>query len=87
MGHAKRNSNIELLKIFAVILIVFSHAMPVKSGDAAWNMDLSAATNSVQRLIIVFMRYGGQVGNALFLIPSVWFLSNSTNHTDIYIYI
>ncbi len=78
MSHAKRNSNIEMLKIFAIILIIFSHAMPVHSGDAAWNMDLGLATNSVQRLLIVFMKYGGQIGNALFLIPSVWFLSDST---------
>ena len=79
MGHKERNSGIELLKIFAVVIIVFSHAMPVPKGGGTeqYYMDLSLATNSIQRLIIVLFRYGGQLGNDIFIISSAWFLLES----------
>lgn len=76
MEHKERTSGIELLKIVAVIIIVFSHAMPVPRGDgtALYYMDLSLATSSIQRFIIVLFKYGGQLGNDIFIISSAWFL-------------
>lgn len=79
MEHKERVSGIELLKIFAVVIIVFSHAMPVPRGDgtALYYMDLSLATGSIQRFIIVLFKYGGQLGNDIFIISSAWFLLES----------
>ncbi|MGN0452384.1 MAG: acyltransferase family protein [Ruminococcus sp.] len=74
----KRNSSIELLKVLAVVMIVFSHAIP-NSGDSSASsyIDLSMATNSIQQLILVFMKYAGQLGNDIFIVCSAWFLLES----------
>jgi hypothetical protein len=74
----ERSSGIELLKIFAIVIIIFSHAMP--SGDssiAPYYMDLSLATKSIQRMLIVLFKYGGQLGNDIFIVSSAWFLLES----------
>lgn len=77
----KRNSSIELLKILAIFIIVFSHAMPdgdlgqCKSYNSAIN--LSVATNNIQFIILGFVHNMGQIGNDIFLICSAWFLIES----------
>lgn len=74
----KRNSSVELLKIIAVAMIVFSHAIPVSNPDIAGFVDLNLSTMNIQRLVAVFMKYGGQVGNTIFVVCSAWFLLDST---------
>lgn len=72
-----RNSSIELLKILAIILIVFSHGMP--NGAKELNncvIDLDFADNIQYYIIQIFSNFG-QIGNDIFLVCSFWFLSNS----------
>ena len=66
-----RNSSIEILKLFAIVMIVFSHALPEH------RIDLSEATTDIQQLIMVFMKYAGQLGNVIFIVCSAWFLLDS----------
>lgn len=76
-----RNSSIELLKILAIIIIVFSHAMP--DGDVMQcqqygsALDLRMVTHSSQMIILSFIHNMGQIGNDIFLVCSVWFLTES----------
>lgn len=71
----ERGSNIELLKIIAILLIVVSHFTP-KYGDPALPsyIDLKQATVSVQGLLLVLFDYFGQIGNCLFVVCSAFFL-------------
>ncbi len=84
MNTKSRNSSLELLKIVAIVMIVFSHSVPslvegvVKPiGWSNYLMDLSVPTVSIQRLLIVLFRYGGQIGNAIFVVCSAYFLLES----------
>lgn len=75
---ASRRSAVELLKLIAVVMIVFSHSMPwTNSVPTGHMMNLGLATQSKQRLAIVFYQYGGQLGNAFFVVSSAWFLIGS----------
>lgn len=79
----RRNSSIELLKIFAILLIVISHVVQtlhtpnefVPSDD--YVMNLSMATTSVQQFILTLLRYNGALGNTIFFVCSAWFLLDS----------
>lgn len=74
----QRNSSLELLKLLGVVLIVFSHANPTPYGTIqelpSYLIQLELASKSVQVIIMVLFRYGGQLGNAIFIICSAWFL-------------
>ena len=73
-----RSSGVELLRLVAVVMIVFSHSMPWTTGAPSGHlMNLGLATKSLQRLMIVFYQYGGQLGNAFFVVSSAWFLVGS----------
>lgn len=72
-----RESNIELLKIIAIIFIVLSHSMP--DGDTA---RLSSAINmgtenNPTYIVLQVMHNLGQIGNDIFLVCSFWFLLSS----------
>ncbi len=72
---SQRNSGIELLKIFAIVLIVLSHVM-----QTLWyNTDLKPEQNTadMQRLMLVIFSYSGVIGNTIFFICSAWFLVDS----------
>lgn len=79
----KRNSSIELLKIFGIILIVISHVIQTLHTpkehliDADYVLDISLATTNIQQLILVLLRYSGVLGNTIFFCCSVWFLLDS----------
>lgn len=83
----KRNSSIELLKIFAIIMIVFSHAMAAwPAGDeypytviqqGGQYIDIWSATDNIQIIVIMIMKYLGQLGNVIFVSCSAWFLVES----------
>ena len=76
----KRNSSIELLKIFGIFLIVINHVIQTlhsSNPDLANNdyvLDLNMATANIQQLILTILRYSGSLGNILFFICSAWFL-------------
>lgn len=83
----ERFSGIELLKIFAIILIVMSHAIPFSSTGILpdgtivdYMLNLDIATTNVQVFICNLIRYGGQLGNAIFVVCSAWFLIDSKSN-------
>ncbi len=65
-----RNSSIELLKIFAIFIIVISH-VTLTLGN--FNM----ATTDIQQLTLSLFRFFGHLGNSIFFIASAWFLLDS----------
>lgn len=76
----ERNSGVEVLKLIAMGIIVFSHAMPMVSGVTGGQdffMNLDRNTDSIQRILILLMRYGGQAGNAVFFVCSAWYLADN----------
>ena len=56
-------------------MIVISHSMPVYGSTAL--IDLSAATYNWQLFVAAIFRYLGQIGNAIFVVSSAWFLTDS----------
>lgn len=79
----QRESGIEMLKIFAIGLIVISHVINslckenVYIGYNDYIVDLSHATTSISNFFIILMMYFGVLGNSLFFICSAWFLLDS----------
>lgn len=57
-----RNSNIEFLKIVAILFIVVSHC----TGFLDVYCNLGHATTDLSLLIITIIRYGGWLGNIIF---------------------
>lgn len=75
----KRESGIELLKIFALFLIVITHVVQTlgtKSLDTSmiYYLSFGAPTVDMTQLIITFLRQVGHIGNDIFFICSAWFL-------------
>lgn len=75
-----RNSSIELLKIFGLTVIVLGHVVQtigtVYSEYVPFSdyfVNLRAATNQPQYLILAMLRYCGGFGNTLFFVCSAWF--------------
>ena len=50
---------------------------PIRGGGTEYCIDLSKATTDVQQIIMLFVRYGGQLGNDIFIVASAWFLLDS----------
>lgn len=73
-----RLSGIELLKVISVILIIFSHSIPYY-GDAAadYYFDINSASGNFQLVMMSYFRYFGQIGNAIFIFCSAYFLIES----------
>lgn len=70
---AKRQSNIELLRIIAMVMII-AHHIAVHSG-----FSFPAEVISVNRLWIQFIRLGGKIGVDIFVLISGYFLVTSKN--------
>lgn len=70
-----RESSIELLKIIAVVLIIISHTLPVynKLGLECF-VNLTLTTQNTNTMIMIVLRALGQVGNAIFMVCSAYFL-------------
>ncbi len=68
MGAKQRNSSIELLKVFAVVMIVLSHAA---AGALGYVEGLPSKVTTAELVNL------GQIGNCLFFIASAWFLCAS----------
>ena len=78
-----RDSNIELLKIVAILLIIISHVINTLCDENThisyqdYVLDLSIATTSVKHFVLLLLRYSGVMGNTIFFICSAWFLLSS----------
>lgn len=62
----KRKSNIELLKIVAMVFITMSHCLPVYGGKAyaGW-FDENISIIDFNVLLVLFLRHVGQIGNII----------------------
>ncbi len=71
-----RNSNIDLLKIIALLLIVLSHSIPYDSYFSGYDsfIDITLSVSDFRYLLLVFFRYLGQIGNVIFIICSSYYL-------------
>ena len=65
-----RFSGVELLRIIAILLICFHHAIQTAQGMLSLPLNFSRVTLNI-------IDYGGQIGNILFIICSAWFLLDS----------
>ena len=68
-----RSSNIELLRILAMLLII-GHHISVHSG-----FGFPAETITVNRLWIEFIQIGGQLGNSIFILITGYFMIQSAS--------
>lgn len=69
-----RDSRFELLKIIAIFLIVLSHILPFTQSDLIAYVNLYKVSENFQIWILQFFKYCGQIGNAIFIICSAYFL-------------
>ena len=78
----QRNSSIELLKIIALFLCVLCHSLPLYKLEytqaLSGYLNLSAPTSDIQQFLLTVFSHLGQVGNAVFLVCSAYFLQNSS---------
>ena len=81
-ARAKRNSNIEIIKLVAVFLIILSSALPYgatyRGGvrDTVY-VNLNNTGWSIDHIIFTLFRWCGQIGDTLFIAVSAWFLCDS----------
>lgn len=80
----QRKSGIELLKVFAIILIIISHVNQTLGSESLYYStdylyDYKMASSSTQSLILVWANSYGSQGNLIFFICSAWFLLESKN--------
>lgn len=77
-----RMSGIELLKIVAIFIIVFSHVAQTAvtfSNNDLYSTDVflsSVASNSINQIILFFRNFGS-LGNIIFIVCSAFFLCSS----------
>lgn len=73
-----RNSSIELLKLFAILMVVVSHGLPDNpAGEYIGSISITAASLNPQHFLLGLMHNLGQIGNDIFLFCSAWFLLDS----------
>lgn len=82
-----RESSIELLKIFAMFLIVISHVTQTLYTEnnffsSDYILNIKESTTSFQKLILVWFSSFGAQGNLIFFISSAWFLLESKKVDD-----
>lgn len=74
----QRNSSFELIKVIAVILIIFSSALPFGTTYAGGYddvfSDLTRTAFSADHMLMTLFRWFGQIGDTLFISCSAWFL-------------
>lgn len=70
---SKRNSSVEVLKLFALFIIVISHSLP-RYGNNSFTIDFNYAKFNLDYILMVLEYYFGQIGNAIFIACSSWFL-------------
>lgn len=70
-----RSSNLELLKVFAMLMIVLGHSRP--RDTIAWTntyFPYGCASDNIQFFLTSIGGYLGAYGNCIFIICSAWFL-------------
>ena len=81
-----RNSGIELLKIFAIMMIVLFHVSQTLRSEnvpAPYQgcvLDLFSATTNIQHFILIIFNHFGALGNTIFFVCSAWFLLDSSKY-------
>jgi len=89
-----RNSSIEMLKIFALALIIVGHVVQTLGtrynayvSFSDYSINLTEATNNFQYLLLSMLRYCGGLGNTIFFICSAWFFldNNAVNKKKIFV--
>lgn len=74
----QRNSSFEALKVIAVVMIIFSSALPYgttyTSGFDNVFVDLTITSISLEHVVLTLFRWFGQIGDTLFIACSAWFL-------------
>ena len=77
-NHIKRNSSIELLKVIALFFVVLCHSLPLYKFEGSTELEgflnLRQSTGNFNQLLLIIFSHLGQVGNALFIVPSAFFL-------------
>lgn len=77
-GKKIRESNIELLRIISMFLIVLSHCIPFNlSLSSPYYIDVRVCSENISNIVLALFSYSGQIGNAIFLVCSCWFLTES----------
>lgn len=71
MKEKERNSSYEVIKIVAIVCIIFCHSIPAERREYHY------ATYDPWLFIVMMLRQLGSVGNALFMVASTWFLVNT----------
>lgn len=79
----RRHSGLELLKIFAILLIVISHTVQTMQQGGSlvefrdYVLPLENASTELQYFILRCMRHFGIIGNNIFFVCTAWFLLDS----------
>lgn len=71
-----RESNLELLRIVAMLMIMFYHCTHFQLGES-WKI-LQVAPFSWNYVVTIVLGFWGTVGNVLFVAISAWFLVDNT---------
>lgn len=78
-----RQAGIELLKIFAIFVIIVNHVVQTLVSEnleisyQGYVVDVSNATKDIQHIVLLIFRHFGVLGNSIFFIASAWFLLKS----------
>lgn len=74
-----RNSSVELLKLFAIVIIVLSHVIQTLRTypQVDFFLPIGYATHDIKLLALSILQYCGSFGNTIFLLCSIYFLSGS----------
>ena len=76
----RRQSGIELLRIFAMFLIIISHSLPIYgSTDLPSFINLNNTPSSANQFFPILFEHFGPLGNCIFIICSAWFLVDNDN--------
>lgn len=82
----ERESNIEALKLIAMLMIVLHHVINTLANENAhyisdFVLNVGRASTNIQSVILAWMWSSGQLGNIIFFVCSAWFLLES-NEVD-----
>ena len=72
-NNRQRNSNVELLKLFAILGIIIYHLSAPYTYTSS-GLDLNLSTLDLHIWVLQFFRYFGQIGNAIFIFCSGYYL-------------
>lgn len=78
MQTKSREAGVDLIKIFAIFIIVLFHCSKSVTVEGVGNypfcLDLTKATTNIQYIILMLFMNLGVIGNNIFFISSAWFL-------------